>query len=712
MTSSPIQVGAPSPTWKGSLVSNSDPNVISNNEDTQGQSHYIYPRKYDSSYNISRYVDYNRNDLQIHYKHNDNYSFQPNDREQGLKKRRRYAPGVSKDNRQSSSKDHHHGEGKENLPSPEMFSMDECNYYHAPKYDYGAYDAQSYYAYPNDRDWYHCYPYHDGYYYRGRFQPYPYNTSETGTNIDENESYHSKTDCRGYSFIDHTYRDFSGVPPTDEDRERYNNKKKEYERRLKEQTSGSSKNGSEITTSSGDESSSSSSPSHALKKKRGRGNRASKNNESSFIGFMGTNFPARLHDLLSHDEEISDIITWLPHGRSWIVLDKTKFLSKVAPSHFQISKFESFTRQVNGWGFKRITQGPDINSYYHELFLRGMPHLIQWMKRSTSSGSGRRKIRGDPKDEPDFYSISQMYPIPDYYGENNMQVARESRYRDHVKKESSNKDENKKIIPALPSPNQTKNITLYDNSTISGSENIRSSSNVGVCTGSEDTCDKQTLLTNNNHSVNEYYSHYDIQQPNDVTQHYWKRNGSNLSERHHHTQDAKYYHSSTSSDHVPDINAKANYYHYKVHDDQYVDFKPSEGTIGDRESFCWNDTAFAREQEQQRARKHDGTKQTTSGYEAYSKAHGSPGFSAMISDDTNETNTSLLSEYNDEDKSTKKYQNGHCHIVDFRHVSPIRKLSSLPSPITRNPRSNSIDDPNLYRNMVKDLPTSPNWTWI
>mmetsp|Transcript_1806 Transcript_1806/g.3262 ORF Transcript_1806/g.3262 Transcript_1806/m.3262 type:complete len:415 (-) Transcript_1806:252-1496(-) len=84
----------------------------------------------------------------------------------------------------------------------------------------------------------------------------------------------------------------------------------------------------------------------------------------------------------------------------------------------KISKFESFTRQVNGWGFKRITQGPDINSYYHELFLQGMPHLIQWMKRATSSGLGKRKCRSDPRDEPDFYEISKRYPIPDYYNEN------------------------------------------------------------------------------------------------------------------------------------------------------------------------------------------------------------------------------------------------------------------------------------------------------
>jgi hypothetical protein len=96
----------------------------------------------------------------------------------------------------------------------------------------------------------------------------------------------------------------------------------------------------------------------------------------------------------------------------------TPSLIQCLSSTQKISKFESFTRQVNGWGFKRITQGPDINSYYHELFLQGMPHLIQWMKRATSSGLGKRKFRSDPRDEPDFYEISKRYPIPDYYNEN------------------------------------------------------------------------------------------------------------------------------------------------------------------------------------------------------------------------------------------------------------------------------------------------------
>ncbi len=83
-----------------------------------------------------------------------------------------------------------------------------------------------------------------------------------------------------------------------------------------------------------------------------------------------------------------------------------------------MSKFESFNRQVNGWGFKRITQGPDATSYYHELFLQGMPHLVKWMKRIPPSKGQIKRLRPSPKDEPNFYEISANYPIPDHYLEN------------------------------------------------------------------------------------------------------------------------------------------------------------------------------------------------------------------------------------------------------------------------------------------------------
>ncbi|KAL3940409.1 MAG: hypothetical protein SGARI_000976 [Bacillariaceae sp.] len=116
------------------------------------------------------------------------------------------------------------------------------------------------------------------------------------------------------------------------------------------------------------------------------------------------NFPAKMYAILSR-KDLSDIITWLPHGRSWKVLKPREFEVKVIPTYFEHSKFSSFIRQANGWGFRRIiSKGPDRNSYYHELFLRSRPHLIKLMRRPPPSS----KPLADATTEPDFHAISLL----------------------------------------------------------------------------------------------------------------------------------------------------------------------------------------------------------------------------------------------------------------------------------------------------------------
>lgn len=92
------------------------------------------------------------------------------------------------------------------------------------------------------------------------------------------------------------------------------------------------------------------------------------NDASSLIAQSTTakepTFPVKLHMILSNPE-FQDIIAWLPHGRSWRILQQKAFEERVIPLYFRHGRYSSFARQVNGWGFKRITHGSDYNSYYH-----------------------------------------------------------------------------------------------------------------------------------------------------------------------------------------------------------------------------------------------------------------------------------------------------------------------------------------------------------
>jgi len=111
-------------------------------------------------------------------------------------------------------------------------------------------------------------------------------------------------------------------------------------------------------------------------------------------------FPLKIHEMLSRPE-YSDIVSWLSHGRAWKVHKPKAFEEKVIPTFFIRCKYTSFVRQANGWGFRRVSIGPDRNSYYHRYFLQGRVDLCRLMKRPGV----QEKVPIDPCTEPNFYAM-------------------------------------------------------------------------------------------------------------------------------------------------------------------------------------------------------------------------------------------------------------------------------------------------------------------
>uniref|UniRef100_A0A7S3VEM9 HSF-type DNA-binding domain-containing protein n=1 Tax=Chaetoceros debilis TaxID=122233 RepID=A0A7S3VEM9_9STRA len=92
-----------------------------------------------------------------------------------------------------------------------------------------------------------------------------------------------------------------------------------------------------------------------------------------------TFFPLKLMDILDN-KDISDVITWLPHGRGFTITDKRRFAEEVMPIYFRESKYTSFTRRLNRWKFTIQTQGHKKAAYYHPFFIKGDVQSCEMMR--------------------------------------------------------------------------------------------------------------------------------------------------------------------------------------------------------------------------------------------------------------------------------------------------------------------------------------------
>lgn len=123
-------------------------------------------------------------------------------------------------------------------------------------------------------------------------------------------------------------------------------------------------------------------------------------------------FPLKLHQMLDDIESagLTFIVSWRSHGRAFMVHKRDEFVKNILPFYFQQNKFASFQRQLNLYGFSRISCGKDKGVYYHEMFLRGRQLLTNKMVRTKVKGNS---IRGssNPYAEPDFYSMSPLGPL-------------------------------------------------------------------------------------------------------------------------------------------------------------------------------------------------------------------------------------------------------------------------------------------------------------
>eukprot|EP00977_Amphora_coffeiformis_P021546 scaffold9455_cov163-Amphora_coffeaeformis.AAC.5 len=145
-------------------------------------------------------------------------------------------------------------------------------------------------------------------------------------------------------------------------------------------------------------------------------------------------FPLKLHETLAVIERdgLDHVIGWMPHGRSFKIHKHQEFVDDILPKYFVMTKKSSFLRQLNLYGFNRLSgSGPDQGSYYHEKFLRGLKFLCRRMARIKVNGNGIRAA-GNPDDEPNFAIFPNCPPDSSSNGQMGLSMSDQEGEEAHV----------------------------------------------------------------------------------------------------------------------------------------------------------------------------------------------------------------------------------------------------------------------------------------
>ena len=147
-------------------------------------------------------------------------------------------------------------------------------------------------------------------------------------------------------------------------------------------------------------------------------------NSHQIEGGTPAQFPLKLQIVLkiAQNEGHDHIISWQPHGRAFRIHKPGIFEHEVMTRFFKQSHIASFRRQLNLYGFIRLSSGSDKGAYYHESFLRGRPLLsLGIMKTRIKGNKTPRPAPSLPEDEPQFYQMPFLGPVdllPGCAGEN------------------------------------------------------------------------------------------------------------------------------------------------------------------------------------------------------------------------------------------------------------------------------------------------------
>lgn len=98
-------------------------------------------------------------------------------------------------------------------------------------------------------------------------------------------------------------------------------------------------------------------------------------------------FPHKLYRMLyeAEHEGNENIVSFLPSGRGFAIHDSKKFMNQVMNRYFTTRRVASFQRQLNLYGFRRISEGKEKGGYFHKSFAKGERSLLKKIRRKSTT---------------------------------------------------------------------------------------------------------------------------------------------------------------------------------------------------------------------------------------------------------------------------------------------------------------------------------------
>ncbi|CAD5209698.1 unnamed protein product [Bursaphelenchus xylophilus] len=126
-------------------------------------------------------------------------------------------------------------------------------------------------------------------------------------------------------------------------------------------------------------------------------------------------FLAKLWSILD-DTQYENAICWDKSGESFHIVDSYLFKNAVLPRYFKHNNLNSFVRQLNLYGFRKIpivgnacllNENGDNLHFSHPFFIKGNFHLLQHIKRNAVKGTGGSKAKQEQAAEKRQVSVPE-----------------------------------------------------------------------------------------------------------------------------------------------------------------------------------------------------------------------------------------------------------------------------------------------------------------